>query len=50
LIHLLRARGAAITALDWKKLDECDNKITELLQDPEKTKLLRQPCVAFITF
>lgn len=50
MISLLRTRGLAITNLDWKKLEETDKQITELFKDENKTKLLRQPCVAFITF
>lgn len=50
LINLLKLRGTAIINLDWKQLKEYDDKITELLANPEETKKLVQPVVAFITF
>lgn len=59
LINLLRARGAAITALRFedggfpkyaKSIATLDEKLTELVQNEDKYEMIAQPVCAFITF
>lgn len=48
LIALLRKRGAAITKLDFNKMEELDNELTIMVKE-NYIKLTRPVC-AFITF
>ena len=50
VINLLKTRGYAITYCDWKKVEECDQKLTQLVQDGDKFDSLTRPVCAFITF
>lgn len=50
VINLLKTRGYAITTCNWKKVEECDQLLTKLVQDGDKFDSLTRPVCAFITF
>ena len=50
LIALLRARGAAITSLDFDKMRLLQNQLKEMVKDHDMYVKLTRPVCAFITF